>query len=186
MGGELMVRNLAIVCLIYVVLVVQPSVSGELAVGSFRPWLPGIAVVACGLVVDGPASLLWAAFLGLGIDCQSVERPGINLIISTLIASAVIAFRTNDRSHGAIPVALFVFAASLAWRMAASIIHSFIDRQPPAIVNLASSACWDGFSSALLTIAVMIAWRLLINSIRPQSLSSMSLNNRWSMLTEKS
>lgn len=181
-----MVRHLAIAWMVYAALVLQPGASGDIAIRCFCPWIPGIVVVACALVFEGPASLIWAAILGLGVDCLSVNRPGIHLVLATLTVSGIAALRSDHRSAGVISVGVLVFGASFVWRMAASVVNALLDRHPFDIANLASSASGDGGGTALIAIAGMVGWRLTISAFRSQNLSSISLNNRWSMLTEKS
>lgn len=180
-----MARQLAVACLVYGTLVIQPGVTDDLAFGSLRPWMPGIAVVVCALTFEGPAALLWAGVLGLGVDCQSVERPGIHLMIATLTAGGLISVRPDNRSLNMLSIGLFVFGASFVWRMAASIVHALLDRHRFSPVDFALSASWDGFSTAILVTIFVLVWRGLRTSIRSERQSAIQLDNRWSMLSER-
>jgi cell shape-determining protein MreD len=185
MGGEMITRHLAIACLIYTVLVLQPSTTSDFAAVSIRLWLPGMAVVACVLMFDGAASLVWAGILGLGIDCQSVDKLGVHLVIATLVVSVLITMRADSRSPGSVAVAAFVFGATFVWRTAAWIAHGLLDGRSIDVSQLGVCASFDAVCTSASVLALSLTGRMLMKAVSPQQDSSVSLGNRWSMLTGK-
>ena len=178
-------RHLAIACLIYTVLVLQPSTTSVFSNVSIRLWLPGLAVVACVLMFDGIASLAWAAVLGFGVDCQSVDKLGVHLVIATLVASVLITIRSDSRSQGPVAVAAFVFGGAFVWRTLAWIAHGLLDGRSIDLTQLAMCACFDAVCTSAVVAVLLLTGRMLIGVFRPQRALSVSLGNRWSMLTGK-
>src|SRR5436309_3449156 len=86
----MMTRHLIVACIVYLALVLQPSLSSDLALIPVRPWLPAIALVACLSLMKTQGSLVWAAVLGLCVDGQAVEQLGIHLILATLISTILL------------------------------------------------------------------------------------------------
>ena len=177
-------RHLVTVCLIYASMVLQSSVSNDVAFGSFRPWLPGVALVACVVMHNRVAGLVWASLLGLGVDSVSADRLGVHVVLVTLVAIGLSMMQQEGRSHGAVYTGVLVLAATSLWRSLSAAIQGILADQRFDFPRVLISAFGDGVYTAVLTIVVLLFVRLLTNAIRPQkSSSTIPLTNRWSMLT---
>lgn len=178
-----MMRHLTIVAMIYLSLVFQPCFAADIDLVSFRPWFPGLAMVACVLLTEGALRLVWVGLLALCVDCLSGDRLGLHVIVATLIATALIVIRADSRSASVALTGMLVFSGTFLWQCTAAIAHGFIDRQPFDLEQLVLPALRDGISTVAIALCVLLTGRLLRNAIRPQRTSSLPLTNRWSMLT---
>lgn len=178
-------RHLAIACLIYTVLAVQPGLSNDIAAIGFRPWLPGIALVACVLLTNDSASLVWAGVLGFGVDCQSLDRLGVNVVVATIVASGLMRAKSDNRPQGAISVVVLVFVGTFVWRIAGAIVHGLLDGQSFDVVQLVTFASLAAVGTSVLSLCLSIGGRLLLAAGTSQRTSARLLNNHWSMLTGK-
>jgi hypothetical protein len=189
----MMTRHLIVACIVYLALVLQPSLSSDLASIPMRPWLPGIALAACLSLIKGSGSLIWAAILGLGVDGQSVEQLGVHLILATLIATMLLTasgdllrFHSHSFSPpGVIITFVGVFSATFVWRFAASVIHSHFDRHTVTLDQIAWSACYVGIGSAVVASVAIMAVRLMASSLHGRQATSVALDNQWNMLTDE-
>lgn len=178
-------RHLAIGCLIYLALALQTGIARDCMIFESDSWLPGIVVVACVLTTDGAACLIWAALLGLGLDCQSLDHLGVHVVVATFVASLLIWIRSDARSQGIMAIAMYVFGATFLWKLATEMIHGVVDHRS---WDLMQSLTLAGFSAACtsgLTGALLIGVSLVKSAGRLRKSSSVSLNNQWSMLTGK-
>lgn len=178
-----MARRLTLACLIYAALAWQPGLETCLREFPFRIWLPGLALAGCLLLAHDSERLVWAGLLGFGIDCLSGQRLGIHLILTTLVGillSVCIGIRS---SPGPLSVGFIVFAGTTLWRGGSAALHGILEGQSSEFVNLARSASADGLLTALIAFVLAFIGRLCVSAAQPTQRSSLSLKNRWSMLT---
>ena len=178
-----MTRHLAVACLIYLALAVQPSLGSGLVFPLFRPWLPGIAVVVCVMLTDGAMSFVWPGVLGLAIDSLSGDRLGVHVIAATIVAIAIKTLQPNGWSRSIVVIGAFTLFGTFLWRSMAAMSHSYQYRYAIDLTRCLVPALIEGFSTTALLVGILLTCRLLMNAIRPRQTSSMSLTNRWSMLT---
>jgi rod shape-determining protein MreD len=176
-------RHLVIVCLIYMALVFQTSLSNGSNQSAIQPWLPGLALAACVLLTDSSASLVWAGLLGLGVDCLADSHLGVNLIVTILVVSGLVALRRETRSQGIMMIGISLFAGTFLWRTAIATINAHLDRRPIDLSQLIIVPLTSAFSSTLIVVSMVIVGRMAMTIVRGQPTSSVSLANRWSMLT---
>ncbi len=177
-------RHLLIVCLIYTSLVMQTSLAGEVVLFGFRPWFPGIVLMACTLLHQGGNSLVWAALLGLSVDCLSGERLGVNVVTATLVATGMISLKTEGRVTGTATIVLFVFSGSIGWRVATETINCLLANRTADGSLILISASGSGIYTAIVTLGVLLVARLPRFAVRSRSRARpIALTNRWSMLT---
>lgn len=174
-------RQLIVAGLIYLALVLQTTVIGDFPDIAFRPWLPGLILVVCIRFSDDAAGLVWSAILGLGVDCLSTERLGIQLTIAVLIAVGTQQMLTDKPSMGIVTTGFLVFAATLIWRGIACVTQGILVRQPIELFDVTLSACGSGCATAGLAIALMVLGRIVLTGTRSRPTQSPSRNNRWSM-----
>ncbi len=163
----------------------QPSVPGHLATDLFRPWLPGIVLVASVVLTEGMVSVIWAGILGFGVDCLSIERLGVHLVVATAVAVGIILVRNDERPHGVILFGSLVFSATFLWRSLAAVIHGILDRSAFDFSSVSGFALIEAISTAGLVVGAMLCCRLVIRVLKPKEQSSIVLANRWSMLSGK-
>jgi rod shape-determining protein MreD len=175
-------RQLAIACLIYLALVIQPSLGDGLGHSMFRPWLPGIVVVTCVWSLGRSSGLICSALLGLGIDCLSGGKLGIHFIVATIVAMSLMLLRTNARSP-VVVIGMLAFFAAFTWRCMAAVAHASLGHQSFEVNQIIAPAATDGVSTSVLFIGVLLLYRVLITAFQPQPVSSVALTNRWSMLS---
>lgn len=178
-------RHLVIVCLIYAALVLQTTAASDFATAGFQPWWPGIVLVMCLVLTDGMASLLWVGLLGLAVDFQSAERPGVHLVLVTLIASGLNLIRSDRQTRGTFSIGAFVFGGTLIWRTAAPLAHAVLDHHSFVLMELVFAAICQAACSAVVMVFLLASVRLGMNALRNDSMSSVGLDNQWSMLNEK-
>ncbi len=178
-----MFRQLIIAALVYTSLVIQSGLGTDLQVLGLQPWLPGLGLVACALLIKGASSLCWAGLWGLGVDCLSGEKIGVNLVVATIVASSLLALRTDGRSPGLVGTVMYVLVGTFLWRGGAAIAHGFLNHRPVDFEQLLVRALIEGVSTGGIAVSVLIIGRLVINVISPSRYSSVPLANHWSMLT---
>jgi rod shape-determining protein MreD len=177
-------RHLVIACLIYLTLVLQSSFASDLAFHGFRPWLPGIALVACVLLHDGAASLMWSSLLGLAVDSLSAERLGLNVAIATLVAMGLLITRQEIRSFGVVLTGIFVLIGTIGWRVASATTLGLLNEQTLNTPQLLMSELGSGVYTGVVTICLLSLIRGAKNCVRKRGGSSPTvLTNQWTMLT---
>ena len=179
----MMVRHLTIACSIYASLVIQASWNPDLILTPFRLWLPGFAFLVCLACTRGIVCLIWSAILGLGVDCLAGDRMGVNVVIVTLLTTGLLFIRSDDRQPTMILHGVLAFVAIVLWRGSALFVRSLLDHQPYEFRTAFTLACSNGLSAAVIVIAVIFLHRLLKNAFSPRQAATISLTNRWSMLT---
>ena len=177
-------RHLLIVCLIYTSLVTQSSLAADVVLFGFRPWFPGIVLMACTLLHQGGNSLVWAALLGLSVDCLSGERLGVNVVTATLVAAGMTSLKTEVPVTGTATIVLFVFTGTIGWRVASATVHCLLANRMIDGLQILISASGSGLYTAIVTLGVLLVVQLPRFAIRSRSRSTpIALTNRWSMLT---
>lgn len=180
----MIVRQMATACLIYLSLVMQSSLAVELAVYEIKPWFPGIALAACVLLLDGPASVIWAALLGLAVDGLSAERLGLHAIMVTFVATGLLMVRKEIRSMKTMLSGCFVFAGTYAWRGLSVITMGLIGRQPISIHEILILEFGSGVYTALIATSLLLVVALTKRGVQKGSEPPLPvLTNQWSMLT---
>ena len=179
----MILNHLATACVVYLALLLQTSIAFDLTLfADYRPWFPGIALVVCVLIHDGPASLIWSAVLGLATDGLSSDRPGFHTMIVTVVAMVLLSAKHDIRSFGSILIALFVFAGTFLWQslsvIAISLSTGQLQNLPRALRCELGNAVYT-----LLLIWFLLTFVGLIRLRKRESSSIPVLNNRWSMLT---
>ncbi len=178
-----MMNHLVTACLIYLSLVLQSCVSGDLAFHSYRPWFPGIVLAACVLMHDDVASVIWAGILGLFVDGLAAERLGVHLVVTTFVAVGLLMVRQDTRSNGTLSLACFVFVGTCTWRLASMTIDSIVIGRELDLKTAFTVALGDGFYSTVMTLAFATLVRLLFQAFgRRETSTSIALKNRWTML----
>lgn len=179
----MMLRHLTMATVIYVALVMQPSLPPELSVAGSRPWIPGIALVICLVLAEGSTSLIGASVLGLGVDCLSGERLGVHVMVATAVAAGVLAMKSSARFAGPVAVSTAVLAGTFAWKTTATVLYTLLGRRPIDWPNTARASLNDAIYSAIVVLFILITGRAIWASIFPERLVQFSILNRWSRLT---
>ena len=177
-----MTRHLIIACAIYLALVLQPSLPADGALTTFRPWLPAIALVVCVQMARETASLAWAGVLGLGVDSLSGDRLGIHVVVATLVATGMIAMKSDRRSRSVLQIGILTFGGTFLWLSLVTTIHQLLDHRTLALAETLVFSAKNGLSTAGLSLAALLLVRLILNAFRQQRTASVTLGNRWSML----
>ena len=184
MGGEMMMRHLATVCLIYISLVLQSCVASHLAFHSFRPWFPGIGLAIVVLLHTDVAGLIWAGILGLVVDGLSAERLGVHLVVSTFVAMGLLMTRHDVHSNRTVLLVVFVFAGSMFWRIVSMTTHAMLVGRDADLTGLLTIAVADGLYTSVLTVGIALLICLFQKLFgRRETPKSIMLSNRWAMLT---
>ena len=179
----MMGRQAIIACLIYLSLVLQASGRDGLTYFGMQIWLPGIAFVACHSLTNGTASLVWSGILGFGLDCLGTEQMGMNLAIITLISLGILLVRSGERQPTILLYGLFGFVSTFLWRAAVLAIHCRLDHQLLPLTSILTMAASNGLSVAVVIVTCRTLQFLLRRGFSPRRTSTVSLSNRWSMLT---
>jgi rod shape-determining protein MreD len=175
-------RQLTIACVIYLALILQPSLGDVLGQIGYMPWLPGIAVMACAGLTGGTSSLVCSALVGLGIDCLSEGKLGIHMVSATLMATMLMILQFSRRRH-LIVIALFAFTVTFLWRNAAGLAHGLAGHQTFEVSLCVTHAATSGVATTALLLGMIVIYRALITGFWPHSARSVSLSNHWSMLS---
>ena len=116
-------RQLSIMCLIYLSVALQSSaIVGELPT-SCRPFLPALTLVAIALWSNGATAILWSACLGMLLDGLSSERLGIQMSLAAAVGWGLQVVKSNSRSRGVISVMTTVFVVALLWRAVSPFVY---------------------------------------------------------------
>ena len=179
-----MLNHLVTACLIYLSLVLQSYLASDLAIDSFRPWFPGI-ILAIGILLHTEvAGLVWAGILGLALDGLSAERLGVHLVISTVVAMALMMTRHDIHSNRSVLLGVFVFAGSLLWRFVSMTTFAMLAGRDADIQASLTIALGDGIYTTVLTTAASLLFGILQTAFgRRDTATSIRLSNRWTMLT---
>lgn len=176
-------RQTIIACLIYLSLVLQAGLHDGLVYSQFPIWLPGIAFVACHSLTRGTTSLVWSGILGFGLDCLGADQMGMNLVAITLISFATLILRSGERQPTILLYGLFAFVSTFLWRAAVLAIHCRLDHQPLPLESILAMAALNGLSVAVVIVIYRTLHFLLTRGLSPRRTPTVSLSNRWSMLT---
>lgn len=177
-------RHLAVLCLMYAALTLQPGLGPETNAVQFRLWLPAVVLVAGVILLRGTASLFWAGVLGLSIDCLAGGRLGVNMVIATIVAAGINSLWTTDRDWpGLLTVEMSLFLATVLWRSGAALVDSAIDRRFLPLTSLIQPALVEAASTAVFVVVALLPVQLGIWLRRPQDGPAVLLANRWTMLT---
>lgn len=181
----MMLRHLAIGSLIYLALAIQPGLPVELSVAGSRPWIPGIVLVLCLVMAEGSEALIWSSLLGLGVDCLSGERLGVHVVVTTVVATGLLAFKSSSRFSGPIAASMAVLGAIFLWKLTATGLRAVLGQRAIDWPHLAMASFGDAVYSALLVFLVQMASRAVWASLFPERLVQFSILNRWSRLTSE-
>jgi rod shape-determining protein MreD len=180
----MMMSHLVTACLIYLSLVLQSCVASDIAIHSFRPWFPGLVLAACVLRHGNVAGIVWAGILGFAVDGLSAERLGVHLVVTTFVAMGLLVAREESSSYGTMLTGIFVFAGTLIWRLASMTTHATLAGRDLNVQETLSITVGDAvYSSAITVVFTMLFLRLWRVSGRGETSTSISLKNRWTMLT---
>jgi rod shape-determining protein MreD len=179
----MMLRHMATACLIYLTLLLQTGIAVDLTMHhDCKPWFPGIALIICVLLHEGPASLVWSATLGLATDGLSGERLGFHTVIVTIVAMGLLAAKQDIRSFGTLPIIVFIFVGTFAWRTFSVTAFYLLARQSQNFLQLMQYELVGALYTALMT-AVLLLFVDLVNVRKRAGSHPPILTNRWSMLT---
>lgn len=178
-----MVQQAFIACLIYLSLVLQASWHDASVYSQIPIWLPGIAFVACHSLTRGTSSLVWSGILGFGLDCLGADQMGMNLAIITMISLGTLVLRSGERQPTILLYGLFAFVSTFLWRAAVLAIHCRLDHQTLPLASILAMAALNGLSVAVVIVTSQTLHFLLTRGLSPRRSSTVSLSNRWSMLT---
>lgn len=179
----MMWRHLVVGCFVYGALVVQPSVSVNSGNPLLCPWIPGIALIVCGLWLDGSSSLIWSAVLGLGVDCLSGERLGFHVVGATIASVCMQLIRGRSSARGVLSIGPVAFIAITVWRVVSTVLRDVVEHAAVTSQDLARilSEC---SATTVLFVGTILTLRILANELGLVRDSTAPLSNRWSMLTE--
>ena len=176
-------RHLLTAGLIYLSLALQSSLAGELLLSHSQPWFPGIMLVVCVILHSGSAGLMWGALLGLGMDCLSNERLGVQVILVTIVGLMLRSCTRKGATFGALLTGALIFLATLCWRGLSATTLGLLENQQ-FHSEWWLKGCKDGVYSALLVTSVLLFMNLLKNGIKRREQTRRTvLTNQWSMLS---
>jgi len=175
------VRQLSILCSIYLSVALQSSaIVGELP-SSCRPFLPALTLVAIALWSEGATAILWSACLGLLLDGLSLERPGVQMSFAAIIGWGLQVVKSNSRSRGVISVMATVFVVALLWRAASPLVYGAMSGRVVAPLTVLAMAVVEASVTSGLAGLLVCGERLLLGR---REHSGQGLGSRWNMLTE--
>ena len=178
-----MSRVLFLLCVIYGALVMQSNLLSAPLDESWPIWLPGLALASCMVSAESTTAIVCAALLGLGVDGLDQNQLGIHTVFTTLIATAFVLFNGNRDASGLVSVSLTIFVSTFCWRAGSTGIHAYLDHRT---LDLAAVVTAPAIEAAVTGIfgGVMVLFNNLPRTIRqPHRPKSVSLANRWTMLT---
>jgi len=176
-------RHLLTAGLIYLSLASQSSLAGELSLSHSQPWFPGIMLVFCVMLHPGSAGLMWGALLGLGVDCLSNERLGVQVILVTIVGLMLRSCTREGATFGSLRTGVLIFLATLCWKGLSATTLGLLENQK-FHSGWWLKACKDGVYSALLVTSVLLFMNLLKNGIKRRDQTCRTvLTNQWSMLS---
>ncbi len=179
----MIISHLATACLIYLSLVLQSCLAGELAFHSFRPWFPGIVLAIGVLLHKEIAGLVWSGIIGLAVDCLSGERLGVHLVISTFVAMGLMVSRHDIQSNRPVSLCVLVFVGSFLWRFVSMATHAVLAGRGAVFHDSLTIAFGDSIYSTVLTAAVVLLFCLSLKAFgRRETATSITFSNRWTML----
>lgn len=178
-------RHLAMLCLIYLALVLQTGMGRDFPGFGLPLWLPGIVLVICVRKIQGSACLVWAGLLGLGLDCQSLTPLGVHLATATIIASLLIWIQSDAGLQGLMATVMSIMGTTFVWQVSTALVHRFVDHQQRDIWQTIVSAGISAGNTTCLAAIVLVGAQAVWAIIRPRHAATVSLNNQWSMLTGK-
>ena len=178
-------RHLATACLVYLSVVMQSTIASDLTAFGAKPWFPGMALVACLLLHEGVAFLVWSALLGFFVDGLSPERFGLNIVIATFVAMGLLMAKQEIRSFGAILTGIFVLGGTIGWRIASAVTSGLLSDDPRNIGPLLTTDIEMGVYSAMLVFGMFLLLKMLKAMFIGSGRSSQTvLTNEWMMLTK--
>ena len=177
-------RQLSIMCSIYLCVALQSSaIVGELPT-SCRPFLPALTLVAIGLWSNGATAILWSACLGLLLDGLSPERLGVQMSLTVVIGWGLQVVKLNSRSRGVITVTAIVFVVALLWRAVSPLVYGALSGRVVDPLTVLTMAVVEASVTAGLAALLVCGERLLLGRSVGRGQSDQSLGSRWNMLTE--
>ncbi|HID22414.1 MAG TPA: rod shape-determining protein MreD, partial [Planctomycetaceae bacterium] len=167
--------------------VAQVALRDDLAVGDVRPDYLWAAVAYVAFALDGPRAVIWAAILGLVVDCLSAGPLGPGMLVAAVTTWFVQRSRaarpSEDASSAWFGRILFVVVTMLScswirWEASGA-------AGGPVTVSLVRAA-----GDALCTVLLGLAVSLLASPLRRRRSSGttatetpQTLTNQWKMLT---
>ena len=181
-------RHLLTAGLIYLSLALQSSLAGELLLSHSQPWFPGIMLVVCVILHPGSAGLMWGALLGLGVDCLSGERLGVQVILVTIVGLMLRSCTREGATFGSLRfgslrTGTLIFLATLCWKGLSATMLGLQENQP-FCSDWWLAGCKDGVYSGVLVTSVLLFMNFLKNGIKRRDQTRRTvLTNQWSMLS---
>lgn len=178
-----MIQHVFIAVVLYSLFALQLGWVSQLDSLAFAVWLPGLGFLLCANVAGGKARLAWAAILGLFTDCLSLDQLGINVLITTFLAMIVTSLRSGRVHSGSLLVTSFL--TTFFWRFIQQISLSILGYHGNQIEHdflLAFKNAAANCAVVLIVLMPIFAGRFVLG---PRSGSSLSLRNRWTMLTDQ-
>ena len=178
-----MIRNMLFAIVLYVLLSLQLGWSPNLAGSSIPVWLPALALIACLEMTDGVMLLVWSAAVGLLTDSLSLDQLGINVLITTLLATAILFLRSEERTPTITSVVVTTLMTTLIWRLTLVSVLDFLEDRTSPFETLAIVAIKNSIANGVIAWAFMVAITLRRNMFTRDLGPTLSLRNRWTMLT---
>ena len=170
--------------LIYLSLILQPAVENGLSSIGLQPWLPALALVFGVECVGGSFALIGATILGLGVDCLSNGHPGHHALNSTLIAAACLGINREMIASALRQILEATFITAI-WRINAFMLDSIIAGTPISLNQIDRLALTNAISNTLMVIVFLSLIRFVRFLFSRNASDSISIDNRWTMLTDK-
>jgi rod shape-determining protein MreD len=165
-----------IAVLVVVAAVIQASVLGAVDIGSGRPDVLLVAVVAVALVAGATTGAVTGFFAGLVFDLATFETLGVTSLLLTLAGYWIGRYgETTGRGRAHAPL-LSVFVMTIAYAVGAYVFHTILGDTVSARVSLGSALLPAIVGNLLLAVpAYALVRRLLAGPERAGGLREVRL-----------
>ena len=180
-----MIRNALFAIILYGLLTSQLGWSHTLSSSPLPVWLPALALIACVELTDGVMLVVWSAAVGLLTDCLSLDQVGINVLITTILATAILILRREGRISTITSVVVTTLLTTFIWRFVLISVLGLFEEMPLTFDKVAILAIKNSASNCVIAWVVMLAITLWRSTFTRDLGPTLSLRNRWTMLTDQ-